>query len=86
MPVPDPSGRLDPNGFPALLGKRLEVNEAEAAVIRRIFEEYASGLGVPTIVDRLNRDGIRGVRGATWKFGVVRRVCADTRVSDSAGK
>jgi site-specific DNA recombinase len=81
VPMPDPSGRLDPNGAPALLGKRLEVNDSEAAIIRRIFEEYASGLGIPTIVDRLNRDGIRGVRGSTWKFGVARRLLTNERLT-----
>jgi DNA invertase Pin-like site-specific DNA recombinase len=80
VPVLDPSGRTESDGRPALLGKRLEVNEAEAAVIRRIFEWYASGIGIPTIVQRLNTDGTRGPRGATWKFGAVRRLLQNERL------
>ena len=38
VPGPRPFGRLDPNGAPALLGKRIEVDESEAAIIRRVFE------------------------------------------------
>lgn len=81
VPVPDPSGRLDPSGHPALLGKRLEVNETEATVIRRIFEMYVVGTGVPTIVDRLNSEGIRGPRSATWKFNAVRRLLRNERLT-----
>src|SRR5262249_4764494 len=80
VPVLDPSGRTESDGRQALLGKRLEVNEAEAAVIRRIFEWYASGMGIPTIVQRLNAAGTRGPRGATWKFGAVRRLIQNERL------
>jgi hypothetical protein len=79
VPVPDPSGRLDPNGYPALLGKRLEVNDAEAAVIRRIFEEYATVAGGPTIVERLNVEGVKGPRGGRWQYGAVKRLLANER-------
>ena len=80
IPVPDPSGRLDPNGHPALLGKRIEVNETEAAVIRRIFEWYASGTGVPTIVHRLNSEGLRGPVGR-WGYTAVRRLLRNERLT-----
>lgn len=81
VPVPDPSGRLDPKGYPALLGKRLEVNDVEAHVIRGIFESYVAGSGLPTIVHRLNTQGIPGPRGATWKFGAVRRLLRNERLT-----
>jgi len=80
VPVPDPSGRLDSNGHPLLLGKRLQVYEAEARVIRDIFTWYASGVvGVPSIVERLNRTGIQGSCGRSWKFGAVRRLLGNER-------
>jgi len=72
VPVPDPSGKLDPDGRPALLGKRLEVVEQEAAIVRRIFEWYASGIGVETIVSRLSSESARGPRGRRWLAGAVR--------------
>jgi len=81
VPVPDPSGRLDPSGYPALLGKRLEVNDAEASVIRRIFEWYAAGVGVPSIVSRLRTEGVPGARGVEWKFGAVRRLLGNERLT-----
>jgi site-specific DNA recombinase len=34
------------------------VNKAEAAVVRRIFQMYASGLGVKAIAKRLNSEGV----------------------------
>lgn len=79
--VPDPSGRTDSSGRPARLGRRLEVNETEATIIRCIFGWYAAGIGVPTIVERLNAQGARGPRGATWKFGAVRRLLQNERLT-----
>ena len=45
VPVPDPDGRLDSDGHPVLLGKRLEIVEAHAQVIRDVFTWYADGIG-----------------------------------------
>lgn len=72
--VLDPSGKLDPDGHPALLGKRVEIHPDEAPVIRQVFEWYASGIGVETIVVRLNRENRRGPRGRRWRAGAVRTV------------
>jgi site-specific DNA recombinase len=79
IPVPDPSGRLDPSGHPAILGKRIEVNSAEAAIVRRIFEWYSAGTGIPTIVRRLNAEDVRGPKGVTWKAGAVKRLLRNER-------
>jgi len=70
--VPDPSGKLDPNGHPILAGKRVEVNPTEAAVVRQIFEWYAAGSGIERIVSRLNAEGAPGPRGRRWRSGTVR--------------
>lgn len=47
--------------------KILEIDEKEAAVVRRIFREYDSGESYKSIIDRLNADGIKTKRGN--KFG-----------------
>lgn len=47
--------------------KILEVDEKEAAIVRRIFREYDSGQSYKSIIDGLNADGIRTKRGN--KFG-----------------
>ncbi len=77
--VPDPSGKLESDGRLALLGKRLEVHVGEAHAVRQVFDWYASGLGVETIVSRLNREGIRGPRGRRWRAGTVRTVLANEK-------
>jgi len=73
-PVPDPSGKTDVNGYPLLVGKRVEIVPDQARTVVQIFEWYASGLGAGRIVERLNREGLRGVRGARWQEGAVKRV------------
>lgn len=72
--VLDPSGKVDADGHPALLGKRVEIHPDEASTIRQVFEWYASGIGVSTIVVRLNRENRRGPRGRRWRAGAVRTV------------
>lgn len=54
-------------GKPALgyhvVDGRLEVCEAEAAVVRRIFSEYAAGFSYRKIIEELNKDGLKTKRG-----------------------
>ena len=45
---------------------RLSIVADEAAVIRRIFAEFAEGRAPRTIAGDLNRDGIAPPRGRTW--------------------
>jgi DNA invertase Pin-like site-specific DNA recombinase len=73
VPMLDPSGKTE-NGLPVLLGKRVEIVPAEAAVIVRIFECFVSGAGATRIVDELNHSNIPGPRGARWKRGAVARI------------
>ena len=42
---------------------RLEICEEEAAVVRRIFREYADGKSYQQIISGLNRDGLKTKRG-----------------------
>lgn len=79
VPVPDPSGKLDPDGHPVLLGKRLEVHPIEGAAVRQVFEWYSGGIGVETIVSRLNHDGVRGPRARCWRAGAVRTLLANEK-------
>ena len=45
---------------------RLVIHEAEAAVVRRIFHEYAAGSSYREIIDGLNADGIKTKRGNSF--------------------
>ena len=47
-------------------GRELVIGEAQAEVVRRIFQEYAAGDGMRTIVHRLNAQGVASPRGGTW--------------------
>lgn len=42
---------------------RLEICEEEAAIVRRIFQEYADGKSYQQIINGLNRDGLKTKRG-----------------------
>lgn len=55
---------LDDRGEPLRGGRR--INEAQAAVVRRIHEEYASGASPRAIVHRLNAEGVPGPTGKGW--------------------
>ncbi len=46
-------------------GERV-VNEEQATVVRRIFEDYAAGLSPRVIAGRLNDEGIEGPRTKGW--------------------
>jgi len=55
-----------PYGY-RLVGKGiLEINEEEAKVIKEIFERYASGEGIRSIVYDLNRRGVKPPKAKTW--------------------
>ena len=45
---------------------RLVICEPEAAVVRRIFSEYAAGKSYKQIIDGLNADGLKTKRGSTF--------------------
>lgn len=56
--------------------KKLVINEAEARIIQRIFEEYAVGKSMVRIANMLNSEGIppRGRNGKGWRNGSIRDV------------
>ncbi len=52
---------------------RREILEAEAAIVRRIFQAVADGAGYVTVAARLNADGIPAPRGgAAWVASSIR--------------
>ena len=56
--------KVDASGE-ALHGER-RINEGEAAIVRRIFEEFAKGRSPRAIAQSLNKEGIVGPGGRSW--------------------
>jgi len=57
--VLDPSGGLDKKtGLPKTVGTKIEINEAQAEVVRRVYKLFVSGAGYKEIAKLLNADGI----------------------------
>jgi site-specific DNA recombinase len=48
-----------------------EIDEAQAAVVRRIFTDYAAGASPLSVTDALNREGVSGPRGGPWVVSTV---------------
>ncbi|MEM7213034.1 MAG: recombinase family protein [Pseudomonadota bacterium] len=61
--------KLLADGTP-VTGER-EIDPAEAAIVRRIFEEYASGLTPRRIVSALNAERVPGPRGGAWNASTI---------------
>jgi len=64
----------DPQRPGTIIGHRLEVDPLEANVVRQIFEWYASGHTIPSILSRVATEYPRGPRGHGWRVGAVKRV------------
>ncbi len=62
--------QLDARGDP-IRGDR-EIDEGEANIVRRIFREFASGVGPRTIARTLNEEGIPGPNGKPWGDTTIR--------------
>jgi site-specific DNA recombinase len=60
---------LGPRG--EVLRGRRRIREDEAAVIRRIFAEYAAGRSARAIAAGLNRDGVPSPSGGTWSASTI---------------
>ena len=50
---------------------RRRINPEQAAVVRRILEEYAEGKGPKAIAKGLNEDGIPSARGGEWRASAI---------------
>ena len=62
--------QLDARGKP-IRGDR-EIDGAEANIVRRVFREFASGIGPRTIARTLNEEGIPGPNGKPWGDTTIR--------------
>ena len=77
VPVTDARGEL--------LGNKIEIHEAEAKVIRRIFLESRDGRSLVTIAHALNKDGIPSPRVGTrhkcfgWGMSTIRAILYNER-------
>ncbi len=68
-------GGRPPYGYDLVPGEGLVVNEAEARVVKRIFDLYANaGLGYTRIARRLYEEGARRRCGNPWGSSTVMRV------------
>jgi len=63
--------RRDAYGRPEQIGTTLEIDEAEASVVREIFTRYAAGESCLAIAKHLNERGVSSP-GSTWKRKVRR--------------
>ena len=71
-------------GFDLISGK-LVINETEAAVIRRIFDLYLQGVGMQTIANILNNEGVRRQYGREkWHHTTVNYVLNNERYKGDA--
>lgn len=68
--------RVDRRGRPRPEGYRMAIDAGEATVIRRIFQSFADGKSIRSIVCELNDEGIRGRRslGRGWSPATVSRI------------
>jgi site-specific DNA recombinase len=62
--------RLDANG--EVQRGLLEIDEAQAGVVRRIFAWFAAGLSSIQIATRLNEERVPGPRGGQWNASTIR--------------
>jgi hypothetical protein len=48
-----------------------EIDETQAKIVRRIFEQYANGMAPRQIATRLNGEGVAGPRGGPWNASTI---------------
>lgn len=63
---------LGPDGSRVCVTRR--INPDQAAMVRRIFEMYAGGVGTLTIAHRLNDERVKSPRGRGWAPSAVREM------------
>lgn len=70
----------DENGMPVY-----EINEEEAAIVRRIFREYAAGITMTRICRGLEADGIPTKLGKDkWRISVIRNILTNEKYTGNA--
>jgi site-specific DNA recombinase len=56
---------------PVDAGHVLEIDEQQAAIVRRIFAEFTAGTSITRIAHDLNRDRLPSPRGSTWAVSAI---------------
>jgi hypothetical protein len=59
-------------GYTVLPGGDRGIDEAEAETVRRIFRDYAAGVGPRELAATLNKECVPGPRGKPWKDTTIR--------------
>lgn len=54
--------------------QRFQIDDAQAAIVRRIFTEFLTGDGMKAIADRLNNQAIPTKMGGTWDASTIRYI------------
>jgi site-specific DNA recombinase len=79
--VPFGEIRMDKKGRPRPEGYKMEIEPSEAAIVLRIFQEFAEGRSKSEIVRRLNAEGVPGrfksARG--WSPSTITRILKNTK-------
>ena len=75
-------GELGPDGKPVRKYVQRHINPTEAAIVRRIFEQYASGVGLTRLAKELNADQVPPPRGGRrgWAPVPVGKCCVVTSI------
>jgi len=65
--------RKGPNGEWELDGwdEERQCFTGRAAIVRRIFDDYLSGISTRTIAERLRQEGILAPKGGTWRYNTI---------------
>lgn len=71
VPIED-SVRVDAYGRPAVTAVRYEVDDDQAAIVRRIFAWYAAGYSYKWIASHLNQQRVPSSRGKTWAVSAIK--------------
>ena len=69
VPIEDPT-RTGKYGRPAVSGVKLVIHPEQAAVVNRIFEMYANGMGLRGIAVQLNGEGVPGPNGVWSRYTI----------------
>ena len=75
----DPTGATDRFGRPRRLGCRISIDDAKAAVVRKIFEVRNSGLGFKAIAKILNSDSVPSPQGGLWNPSSIRAIITNRK-------
>ncbi len=58
---------------------KLVVMPEEAEIVRRIFSDYLSGMGVVAIAKKLNHDGVESFYSAVWRHTTIHRILCNEK-------